>query len=373
MSACVQKGELDAATPRTSGAAPAGPFVRVTGLTWPLHQQQIASWLLFLTFVGTFYGLFLVGLDLAPRIAIAIVYGFFALLVLFSAATATATDPVDPYSRVGSADGVPGAMYCFKCERYVLGTSKHCTICNKCVDVFDRACVRRVWPPPPPPPPPHPAHPPPSPPLSPLLLLLLLPQSVDHCMWLNNCVGKQNIAAFYLLLVSTLLMLSLQAAVGGAFIAVFVRAGYSERVGAYFNDQASPLGVFVAVLVITALCLIAVGFVVQLIIFHAHLLRRDMTTYDFIVHRSRPNAAPNGRGGGSSCSLWMREALDPQLPPPPPGDGDASFLFCLFARARCLCGSCAAGAVAAAAQPAVDVAPGQTGLQVRHPPQGTNT
>jgi hypothetical protein len=176
-------------------------------------------------------------------------------------------------------------------------------------------------------------------------------------MWLNNCVGKQNIAAFYLLLVSTLLMLSLQAAVGGVYIAVFARDGYYERVSAYFNDQASPLGVFITVMVVTALCLVTAGFLVQLIAFHAHLVRREMTTYDFIVHRSRPSFSPDGRGTGSSCSLWMRDALDPQLPPPPPGDGNASVLF---ACARCACGKPQAG------QGGVDVA---AGLEVRTAPQ----
>lgn len=179
-------------------------------------------------------------------------------------------------------------------------------------------------------------------------------------MWLNNCVGKQNIAAFYLLLVSTLLMLTLQVAVGGAYIAVFCRDGYNERVVLYFNDQANPMAVFITVLVVTALCVVTVSFLVQLIVFHAHLLRREMTTYDFIVHRGRGGAA-DGVGSGSSCSLWMRDALDPQLPPPPPGDGDGGLLF-QCAR-RCACARCACASAAAAAEPS---------LQVRYVQPGPN-
>lgn len=63
--------------------------------------------------------------------------------------------------------------YCYLCRRYVSVNSRHCRQCQKCVSDYDH-----------------------------------------HCLWLNNCVGARNYVPFVTLLVSTVLLLLLEFAVG---------------------------------------------------------------------------------------------------------------------------------------------------------------
>jgi len=114
------------------------PQHRVDGFHSPAHPFQLASWLLYFSFVASFYALFLSPLDGAGRIAAGVVYGIFALLTLVGAVSATARNPADPL--IYSPDPLNlGLYYCYRCKKNVQPSSKHCTICRKCVDVFDRA------------------------------------------------------------------------------------------------------------------------------------------------------------------------------------------------------------------------------------------
>jgi palmitoyltransferase len=131
------------------------PAARKNGVHWPLHPFQVLSWVLYVTFVATFYALFLLYAPLGGRIAAGILFGAFAIATLVSGAVCTTQNPADvsiyaPASH-GPREVVPGFLYCYRCERHVKETSKHCTICCKCVDDFDH-----------------------------------------HCIWLNNCVGAVN-------------------------------------------------------------------------------------------------------------------------------------------------------------------------------------
>ena len=58
-------------------------------------------------------------------------------------------------------------MLCPECEVIRTNRSRHCSICNKCVERFDH-----------------------------------------HCPWINNCVGVRNHNAFIFFLVSTALSLA---------------------------------------------------------------------------------------------------------------------------------------------------------------------
>ncbi|RRT69595.1 hypothetical protein BHE74_00003892, partial [Ensete ventricosum] len=64
--------------------------------------------------------------------------------------------------------GEEGMFYCSLCEVEVLKNSKHCRVCDKCVDGFDH-----------------------------------------HCRWINNCVGRQNYRRFFILMASALLLVSM--------------------------------------------------------------------------------------------------------------------------------------------------------------------
>ncbi|GJN32957.1 hypothetical protein PR202_gb21505 [Eleusine coracana subsp. coracana] len=64
-------------------------------------------------------------------------------------------------------DSEEGMFFCSLCEVQVLKYSKHCRVCDKCVDGFDH-----------------------------------------HCRWLNNCIGKRNYRRFFLLMSTSLLLVS---------------------------------------------------------------------------------------------------------------------------------------------------------------------
>ncbi|TVU30687.1 hypothetical protein EJB05_22321 [Eragrostis curvula] len=66
-----------------------------------------------------------------------------------------------------------GMFFCTLCEAKVLQNSKHCRVCDKCVDGFDH-----------------------------------------HCRWLNNCIGKRNYKGFFILMASAVLLLIMQWLVG---------------------------------------------------------------------------------------------------------------------------------------------------------------
>lgn len=111
---------------------------RVNGLSRPLHPMQMLSWVLFASFVGTFYSLFFASLDTAGRIAAGIVFGACAVGTAVSAGLATSTDPADPAIFETEPTEETSQLYCYSCQRHVREASKHCTVCHKCIDVFDR-------------------------------------------------------------------------------------------------------------------------------------------------------------------------------------------------------------------------------------------
>lgn len=141
-----------------------------------------------------------------------------------------------------------------------------------------------------------PTHPSPSPPpLTP----------ADHCIWLNNCVGRQNIVAFYTVLVGAACMLGTQIVVGCFDIVGFANGSWGSRQGAMY-PSVSPLGTFIPMLAVWVLCIAVVALVAQLFSFHALLVLRNITTFDYIVQRGQ---ARNGQevtpGHGSSLGTWF--------------------------------------------------------------------
>lgn len=154
-------------------------------------------------------------------------------------------------------------LYCSICDADISVHSKHCRACDKCVHGFDH-----------------------------------------HCRWLNNCVGTRNYKLFVALMVSCLLMLILEWAVG---IVVMVRC---------FRDQASfdqeisdklgrsfPRVAFITVLLILAfLAFVATAPLTQLFCFHLILMHKGITTYDYILAVRDEKEFWEGNGGTSSST-----------------------------------------------------------------------
>ncbi|KAL7248943.1 hypothetical protein ACSBR1_011173 [Camellia fascicularis] len=147
------------------------------------------------------------------------------------------------------------ALYCTLCEAEVRKFSKHCRSCDKCVDGFDH-----------------------------------------HCRWLNNCVGRKNYLTFISLMATSLVWLVIEAGVG---IAVLVRcfvqkksmeADIVDRLGHGFS--LAPFATVVAVC--TAVSMLACVPLGELFFFHMILIRKGITTYEYVVAMRAMSEAPAG-------------------------------------------------------------------------------
>ncbi|MFS7947319.1 putative protein S-acyltransferase [Helianthus anomalus] len=136
------------------------------------------------------------------------------------------------------------ALFCTLCNAEVRKYSKHCRSCDKCVDGFDH-----------------------------------------HCRWLNNCVGRKNYFTFVCLMAVSLVWLTFECGVG---IAVLVRCfvdkkatenQIAERLGDGFSRP--PFATVVAIC--TAVSLLATIPLGELFFFHIILIRKGITTYEYVV------------------------------------------------------------------------------------------
>ncbi|KDP30428.1 hypothetical protein JCGZ_16667 [Jatropha curcas] len=169
------------------------------------------------------------------------------------------------------------ALFCTLCNAEVRKFSKHCRSCDKCVDGFDH-----------------------------------------HCRWLNNCVGYKNYVTFISLMATSLVWLVLEAGVG---IAVLVRcfvnkknmdAEIVETLGNGFSR--APFATVVAVC--TAVSLLACIPLGELFFFHMILIRKGITTYEYVVAMRAMSEAPAGAS--------VDEEL-PNIPYSPTGSATTGF------------------------------------------------
>eukprot|EP00250_Pteridium_aquilinum_P021495 c25144_g1_i1 orf=1096-3459(-) len=145
-------------------------------------------------------------------------------------------------------------LFCTLCNAEVRKFSKHCRSCDKCVDGFDH-----------------------------------------HCRWLNNCVGRKNYVTFVSLMAICLIMLVLDWGVG---LAVLVRCFADKRaiekqivnkLGSGFSRAPFAVVVVICTLV-PLLASIPLG---ELFFFHIILIRKGITTYEYVV-AMRAQSEPQG-------------------------------------------------------------------------------
>ncbi|KAJ0724910.1 putative protein S-acyltransferase [Helianthus annuus] len=137
-----------------------------------------------------------------------------------------------------------GMFYCSLCEVEVFKYSKHCRVCDKCVDRFDH-----------------------------------------HCRWLNNCVGKKNYRKFFTLMISALLLLILQWSTGiVVLICCFLdHERFNLDIATKLGSSFSLVPYVIVVAVCTILAMIATLPLVQLFFFHILLIKKGISTYDYII------------------------------------------------------------------------------------------
>ncbi|XP_020100679.1 probable protein S-acyltransferase 19 isoform X3 [Ananas comosus] len=152
------------------------------------------------------------------------------------------------------ADG-EDALFCTLCNAEVRKFSKHCRSCDKCVDGFDH-----------------------------------------HCRWLNNCVGRRNYITFIALMATSLVWLLIEFGVGIAVIVLcFVdkkamESTIEDKLGNGFSR--APFATVVAIC--TAVSLLACFPLGELFFFHMILMRKGITTYEYVVAMRAMSEAPPG-------------------------------------------------------------------------------
>lgn len=137
-----------------------------------------------------------------------------------------------------------GMFYCSLCEVEVFKYSKHCRVCDKCVDHFDH-----------------------------------------HCRWVNNCIGKRNYRQFFTLMVFALILLILQWSTGIlVMISCFLeRKQFSTEITSKLGSSFSFLPFIAVVASCTILAMIATLPLVQLFFFHLLIIKKGISTYDYII------------------------------------------------------------------------------------------
>lgn len=137
-----------------------------------------------------------------------------------------------------------GMFFCSLCKAEVLQHSKHCRVCNKCVDGFDH-----------------------------------------HCRWLNNCIGKRNYKGFFILLASAVLLLIMKWLVGALVLILFFmkRGEFSGQITSKLGSSFSVVAFVIVVVTCTLLAMVATIPLSQLLCFHILLIKKGISTYDYIV------------------------------------------------------------------------------------------
>ncbi|KAL1551078.1 putative protein S-acyltransferase 22 [Salvia divinorum] len=137
-----------------------------------------------------------------------------------------------------------GMFYCSLCEVEVFKYSKHCRVCDKCVDRFDH-----------------------------------------HCRWLNNCIGKRNYRKFFTLMVSALLLLIIQWSTGilVLILCFLKRKEFATDISSKLGSSFSIVPFVIVVAVCTILAMIATLPLSQLFFFHILLIKKGISTYDYII------------------------------------------------------------------------------------------
>lgn len=251
---------------------------RVHGLQIPLHQLQVVGWLLLAFFIGTTFAVLVPALGPSLRSPALFVLGCLFFLHCVSHFVALAIDPADYELRVRERAGIRAKPdfdrmrhshviengLCHICNIRASGPqTKHCRMCNKCVERFDH-----------------------------------------HCKWLNQCVGARNYVAFLVCVVSAeLAALAVFSVCVSELLIYFGNPAFVEALlhdkgglsGADYRVAQLPLPrhYFLAVLVAQALLAFAAATcLLHLCLFHVYISVRGMTTYEYIRNDAKACSIP---------------------------------------------------------------------------------
>ncbi|XP_068200955.1 palmitoyltransferase ZDHHC14 [Palaemon carinicauda] len=259
---------------------------RVHGLQLPLHPQQVLAWVVMAAFTSLMYGAVLPALHSRLAMPLAIVTGILFTAHILTHVVALAIDPADTQLRTRKdRQQVPEFDRnvhthviengrCHLCNITISSSrTKHCSACNKCVDVFDH-----------------------------------------HCKWLNHCVGRRNYRFFLACVITAIVAcLLVMGTCLAEIVLYYFRREYlspweSPRSQQQLHHHEKPLddtsltcsegapychftifgalvydGAFIGLLsTLFSVALVAEVLLVHLAAFHAYIICLGFTTYEYI-------------------------------------------------------------------------------------------
>ena len=140
-------------------------------------------------------------------------------------------------------------FYCTNCDAHVQDKSKHCKRCNRCVSNFDH-----------------------------------------HCKWVNNCIGGRNYKLFLAMIFSVFVSCGIFCFIVGYFTDTIARQDdlekFLEHSWGFFEKKERIFQILLGfVWVFGGITTIFVILDFNLILFHLWLIRRGITTYEYILER----------------------------------------------------------------------------------------
>lgn len=141
-------------------------------------------------------------------------------------------------------DGSQFEFYCSNCDSHVANKSKHCKRCDRCVSNFDH-----------------------------------------HCKWVNNCIGGKNYKIFLGLIISVFFSCGTFCAIVGFFIKLYFSKNEKgqENITKILTSQITFNIFFVLVWIFGIITVVFVILDLNLIFFHIWLMRKKITTYEYIL------------------------------------------------------------------------------------------
>ena len=151
---------------------------RLHGLQLPLHPQQVISWVFLISYTLFIFLTLIPAIHSAAQMPLIIINILIFGLHYVTHLVSLLIDPSDPallalYSKrpvpefdKDKFNHVIENGRCHLCNINITSVrTKHCSVCNKCVHIFDH-----------------------------------------HCKWLNQCIGRRNYLPFIICVVSAILM-----------------------------------------------------------------------------------------------------------------------------------------------------------------------
>lgn len=247
--------------------------LKANGLERPFHELQVLSWIFFGIFWISFHILQTPVLPYPATIPVTIFYDVLVVVVIVTCLKTTRSDPRDQCVPDDGRDKwadedldsqarrrlqvYEGKVWCPYCKTHVLNRSKHCRLCDKCVEVFDH-----------------------------------------HCKWFNNCIGKSNYRMFLIAIHSVFAMLCYQGCSGAYLLMTSVErhAWTMDAITQAYGPSLTQDGYTALLSIHTGLIVPLLALCGHLILLHWMLVFRDQTTFEYIMDkRERTKAAEQAR------------------------------------------------------------------------------